>query len=999
MIFPRSVFIALAPIFALSGWRAVSQSPAGRVLVLEDFETPRAAARWQGPLEIRSGRASHGANAARVRLDGRRTQISSTHLAGDWRGYDRLLFDVYSESDGVSLASIRIYDGVGGKASTAPRNEYFDGDEKILLVNGWNHVEVKLTPLTAATFQRDMALDRIRELVLSFEPGPAAVLVDNLRLASGVEAASTKSREAPQDAVSIIDNRWITARQTARPEDVPESDEVIRLRKDAELEADLLKKTLDAARTQGLETIYAERRLVTADLGLRVRPLLAWFNNDARKREMFSWVAQSCRESRRELEDLLRGNTLRAEVDDTQAGEAAIRPYPRLKELRSEGWFFRDERGEPLLILSAHSPSQALQRFFASPLQHIESYSVGGGSRWTIDQSPVYRAFQQDLDTHRVGWDGWCGHLVRDLDSMGGTKKENVVICLESPRIREAVAQYIRENIPRMHRNPELLYDIMAYELTYMCYCERSHRAFREWLELKHGSIEQANECWGTSYASFRDVAAPPVKDQRPLTGTNRGLWYDWTRFNQDRFTDYLLWVRGEIRKLDGTMPLAAGGSSSMLAGHTGTSGIDEERIVNEVDDVIIHEGGGSTLGMDLQMALSERKKPLADPEMSLGSAEYLLPHFLHGKSVAQLFHWPTQPANEYYSNDRSSLAHSWDYSLQDVDEVLRVALDVRRLNKEIAAFVDAPAEIAILYSQTATLQLPPEMLTWRTTPYLAELQRAYEASRTMDAKVTFVTERQALHGALARYRLLLIPGVRNLPAVVVKSVRDYVAVGGHALILPESLLGDEYNRPQPFLAQFGVTVRSTERPRAAESGRMAQGYDQSFAQDVAFSGGASETLTAAAPESAAIGPLATAGVRQTLEPAANAQILYRYADGRPALVRAHVGKGVTDYAAASLAEPGYARLLDALAGEAGVSRPVRVHLDGEPGKAVEARFTRMGERRLLYIFNAGAQPARARVETSEGRVAALTELRSGQHTLGGEVTVPPHQTNIYELF
>ena len=42
----------------------------------------------------------------------------------------------------------------------------------------------------------------------------------------------------------------------------------------------------------------------------------------------------------------------------------------------------------------------------------------------------------------------------------------------------------------------------------------------------------------------------------------------------------------------------------------------------------------------------------------------------------------------------------------------MRVALDVRRLNKEIAAFVEAPAEVAILYSQTSTLQLPPEMLT-----------------------------------------------------------------------------------------------------------------------------------------------------------------------------------------------------------------------------------------------------------------------------------------------
>src|SRR3989442_1792138 len=214
----------------------------------------------------------------------------------------------------------------------------------------------------------------------------------------------------------------------------------------------------------------------------------------------------------------------------------------------------------------------------------------------------------------------------------------------------------------------------------------------------------------GNGVSEFRRRRAAAGEELAASQGTNRALWYDWARFNQDRFTDYLLWVRGEIRKIDATVPLAAGGSSSMLAGRTGTTGIDEERIVNEVDDVIIHEGGGSTLGMDLQLALSEKRKPLADPEMSLGAVEYLLPHFLHGKSVAQLFHWPAQPGNEFHSTNRSSLAHSWSYSLADVDEVLRVALDVRRLNREIAAFAEAPAEVAILYSQTSTLQLPPEM-------------------------------------------------------------------------------------------------------------------------------------------------------------------------------------------------------------------------------------------------------------------------------------------------
>ncbi|MBI4875226.1 MAG: beta-galactosidase [Acidobacteria bacterium] len=958
-----------------------------RVLVLEDFEDPGAAARWEGQAEISGERAAHGQSAARVRLDRDHPQFSSARLAADWSGYERLLFDIYSQRESVSTATLRIHDAAGGDA----RNEYFDARNKIFLQPGWNHVEVRLTPLKAATYERDMALDRIRRLAVSADPPslPWTIWVDNIRLVSGEEAPPTASRLQPQDSVTLIDNRWVTVRQVARPEDVPQSPEVTALRRQAEQERTLLGKAIDAARTQGVETIYAERHLVTADLGLTVRPLLAWFNNDGKKREMFSYVRDSCRRGRQELEDLLRGTAPRREADDTQTGDPLVRPLPPLKGRPAKGMFFLDERAEPLMVLSLHSPSRLLQRFFASPWQHIESYTVGGGSRWTIDTSPVYAAFQEDAETHRVGWDGWCGHLIRDLDSMGGTKKENVVICLESPRTRKAVAEYIRTSVPEFHAHPDLLYDIMAYELMYMCYCDRSRASFHEWLARKHGGIERANQCWGTDYRRFADVVPPPVKNSRPLPGTNRGLWYDWARFNQDRFTDYLLWTRNEIRQIDATVPLAAGGSSSMLAGRTGTTGIDEERIVNEVGDLIIHEGGGPTLGMDLQLALSESKKPLADPEMSLGSVEYLLPHFLHGKSVAQLYHWPAQPANEFHSNNRSSLAHSWTYPLADVGELLRVALDVRRLNQEIAAFAGAPAQVAILYSQTSTLQLPPEMLTWQVTPYLAELQKTYAASQYLDAKVTFITERQIRKGWLSRYRLLLAPAVRNLPADVVGQIREYASAGGRVFVTPESLLGDEYNRRADYLAKLGITVRETFRPQAAGGGRMVQGYDQSFSEDVAFDDGVPLKLSPGALESR--------GVRQTIELSGKAGVLHRRPDGSPAIVRVALGRGAIDYAACSLEEQSFARLLDPLFTEAGVDRAARVvALDGAGKWRVEARFARLGPRRLLYVSNFNPRPIRLRVEAP--LIAGLEELRDQRAIRGGEIEVPARQTGIYEL-
>ncbi len=583
---------------------------------------------------------------------------------------------------------------------------------------------------------------------------------------------------------------------------------------------------------------------------------------------------------------------------------------------------------------------------------------------------------------------------------MAGSKRENVVICLESPHVKEAVEEYIRTNIPKFHANPELLYDIEAYELMYICYCERSQRMFHNWLEKKYGAVDRANEKWSTSYKGFGEVVPPPVKDSKPLPDTNRALWYDWARFNQDRFTDYLLWVRNLIRKIDPQTPLTAGGSLSMLAGRTGTTGIDEERIINELDDVILQEGGGSTLGLDLQLALSETKKPLADPELYLDSAQNLLPHFLHGKSVAQIFHWPAQPSSELHAITASSQAHSWSYPLSDVGELIRTALDVRRLNKEIAAFSEVPAEVAILYSQTATLQLPPEMLTWQSTPYLAELEKTYEASQYLDAKVTFVTERQILKGRLSRYKVLLVPGVRNIPAEVIEKISDYALQGGRVLVVPESFLGDEYNRPAEYLSRWGLTIRQTQRPKPGGLGAMVQGYDQSFSQAVTFTDDAPQTLTPAGTEGfGSIGELEARGVRQIFEANGNTKTIARYPHGENAIVQIPSGKGFIYYSGSLLEERSYARLLEALFHEARVARPVRMRMiGGRDAWNIEARFALQGSRKLLYIVNYDSTPARLAVEATAGMFRSLLDLREQQEIRGAEVTVPAHQTAIYEL-
>jgi beta-galactosidase GanA len=977
----------------------VEPQNADRTTVLDDFESAESLSRWRGQLELSTDGATHGRRSLKATLFPQ--DIISDELPRDWRGYDRLLFDIHNPAASPILLGVRIYDELADDVAVEQRSESFLADRKLLLIPGMNHVEVKLPGLEVSSASRPLALDRIRRFAVSAKglDGPTPIYVDNLRLARGIEDAATASSRKPEDGTATLDSRFVTLGQVGPREAIPESEAVRQKRHTAREERGRLQDAIDAARTMGLETIYHEIPLVTAELGLAVRPLIPSFNDDRTKSEMFDYVAASCRDARVQLEALISGATRLPDVDDTQVGEPLVPPYPRLQGRPIRDGFFRDEAGEPLLALSLHSPSQKLTRFFATPMQHIESYTAGGGSRWTVDDSPVYDAFKAHADAKRVGWDGWCGHLIRDRWSMGGGREE-VVICLESPHIKQAIEQFVEREAPRWMKNPELLYNVMGYELQYICYCDRSQRMFREWLAKRHSTIGGLNSAWKTGYTTFAEISAPPARDSAPLPGANRAAWFDWATFNQERFADHLAWVKAVIRKFDGATPITAGGSHSMLAGTNATSGIDEELMADRFNDLMLHEGGGSTLGVDLHWALAERRMPLADPEMS-ASASDLLPHFLHGKSIIQLFFWPAQPSAEYPRMNESSIAHARRWPLSQVAELLRVAVDIRRLNKEIAALAAAPREVAILYSRTSLVQTPGEWMRGTSTPYLDELRRTYEASLYLDAGTTFITERQLMGGHAQRYKAILVPAARHVPPEVARALLDYAKGGGHLVLTPESLLADQYLRPLDFFAQIGVEIVKSTAGGEGEAGSLEPQHDQTRRRAVATAGVIDSEITTRPGDEFGneILRLKGRGIIQTLKLGEGSTVWARFPDGTPAIVKRAIGRGIVWYLATPLEPQSYARLLDRLLERAGVSRPVRVaDASGKRIWQVEARALRRERDWLLYVVNHGG----ASVDVTLSLPAAarsLKDLRRGAALRpDGLITLGSGETRLIEI-
>ena len=972
----------------------------GKTVVLDDFETAESLKNWDGKVALSGEHASHGRQSLKVSLFPKR--LSTEKLPKDWQGYDHLLLDIFNPESSTLMLGMGIYDKLADDATAEYLDEAFLVHRDLFLIPGMNHIEVALSGLTVSAGTRKLALDSVRRFTLTAGGmhRPVVVYVDNLRLVKGLEDQATASVRRPEDGTVALGDGFVTLDQVGPREAIPESASVKRKRKEARREIKRLTETIAAAQMMGLETIYHEIPLVTAELGLDVRPQVSWFNNDGAKSEMFDYVTASCHASRLDLDDLISGARRLPTADDTQAGATSVPPYPRLRGLRTKDGFFLNEDGEPLLILSLHSPSTKLTRFFATPFQHLESYTAGGGSRWTIDRSPVYEAFKKYPDTHRVGWDGWCGHLIRDRWSMGGGRGE-VVICLESPHIKRAIEQYIQREAPRWKKNPDLLYNIMGYELQYICYCDRSQQMFRDWLRQRYQeSIKAVNTCWKTEFKSFDQVVAPPAKHSVPLPGTNRAQWFDWACFNQERFTNHLAWVKSVMLKFGAGTPITSGGSSSMLTGGNGTSGIDEELLVSQINDVALHEGGGSTLGPDLEWALAMRKMPLADPELS-GSVRDLLPQFLHGKSVMQLYYWPFQPNSEYPSGNGAAIPYSWRWPLSDVAELLRVALDIRRLNKEIAAFSSVQPEVAILYSKTSIIQVPPELMRAASTPYLGELRRVYEGSLYLDANTTFISERQILKGMASQYKVILVPAAKHLPPEVARALLDYVQEGGHLVVSPESFMTDQYLRPLDFFDKIGIRILKTSAASNYKLGALEQQYDQTLRQSMASSGTATREIKTLPSEELGKAPLKLSGrgIVQTLAVGGGSAELARFTDGGPAIVRHTRGRGKVYYLAMPLGPSSYAQLLDRVFEHASISRPVRfTDSAGRRIWQVEGRSVRRDRDWLLYLVNHGHTTATVKLALPV-KARSLTDLRRGGNMAPEDlIALEPGETRLIRV-
>ncbi len=156
------------------------------------------------------------------------------------------------------------------------------------------------------------------------------------------------------------------------------------------------------------------------------------------------------------------------------------------------------------------------------------------------------------ISLHETGWrtDPLRG-LRPDLMATGG-HYFSYSDCL--PEGRNLRAQLRKSILKTTRRYPIFVYELFN-EVHYMSNARPNVQRFRRRMARRYGSIAAANRAWGARFRSFDDVEPPYQPDARYKMTWHRGwsenLWFDWVKFNEDRFAEICLAQRRLVKACD----------------------------------------------------------------------------------------------------------------------------------------------------------------------------------------------------------------------------------------------------------------------------------------------------------------------------------------------------------------------------------------------------------------------------------------------------------------
>jgi len=326
--------------------------------------------------------------------------------------------------------------------------------------------------------------------------------------------------------------------------------------------------------------------------------------------------------------------------------------------------------------------------------------------------------------------------------------------------MRDAMADFWKSAAPLLAAEP----NVMAIELwNEPCYggtwdSPDQFADYRPWtienyrraLKEKYGSIEALKKAHGQAYASFDAVTPPRLADE-----LGRAAWLDWMRFDQKTFADFFAWERQVVLSAAPNARLANKKQANLFDRSAASSATNWVMMSDSEDifglDIYVGPLGNRTWleaarsyasGKPVVIFETNAMPPNAAPRTPERVRLSLWTPILGGTRGMFIF---------ALLHDREhGLLSDAAVSAQVRPEYVKFTQSVGRLQRELASPV-VPARIAVLYSTTAALQNPGDLVGRSTAA-------AFDMIKDSHYQVDFLPEERCNDAGLSRYRLLVLP-------------------------------------------------------------------------------------------------------------------------------------------------------------------------------------------------------------------------------------------------
>ena len=517
--------------------------------------------------------------------------------------------------------------------------------------------------------------------------------------------------------------------------------------------------------------------------------------------------------------------------------------------------------------------------------------------------------------------------------------------CLASPAYRLAAARIASALAERYADHPALAMWHIHNEYATVCHCEQAAAAFRVWLRARHRTLDALNAAWGTAfwgqtYGAWEQIQSPRATQWHH----NPGHTLDFRRFWSDQALDAYREQRDAIRVHCGRRTPVT--TNLMLPGY---QVLDLWAFGREVDFVGIDHypdapgpdaaadiafgadrarsfGGGKPWLLVEQGSNTVYTRDRTLPKEPGDLLRHSLGHIARGSEGALFFQWRQSKAGAELWH--SAMVPHAGPDTRIFRETVAAGECVERLAEVAGSTVTARA--AVLWDADCWWALDTQGLPSSELDYHGTVRRAHRA--LWDAGVT--TDFAHPEDDLSGYRLVLAPSLYLVSDEGAAALRRYVEGGGTLLVQYFSGVVDA--RHQVRTGGHPGAFRDVLGIRGEEFRPLGAG------QAVALSDGGSGRVWSE--------DLRTEGARAVTTYASGSL------SGKPALTRHAFGMGTGWYLSTRLDDDGYAKLIDRLLVESGVT----AELPGLPPgvEAVRRHGTRDGRATSwLFLLNHGSAP------------------------------------------